>query len=112
MANEENLIPFKKVQSGNPKGRPKGAKNRSTIARKWLDVMQKGIDPINQEEKILSQEDYMCLALLKKARQGDVQAAKLLWDSAYGQAKETIDQNIDLNQVDFRELFNFKNKKK
>ena len=31
MSNNHNLKPFKKGQSGNPKGRPKGAKNRSTI---------------------------------------------------------------------------------
>ena len=40
MANEENLIPYKKGQSGNPNGRPKGSKNRSTIAKKWLQAIR------------------------------------------------------------------------
>ena len=29
---------FKKGVSGNPKGKPKGTLNRSTIAKKWLEV--------------------------------------------------------------------------
>jgi len=37
---KEDLIPFKKGESGNPNGRPKGSKNRSTIARRWLEVNQ------------------------------------------------------------------------
>ena len=38
MANNGNLKPFKKGESGNPNGRPKGSKNRSTIMEKWLEV--------------------------------------------------------------------------
>jgi hypothetical protein len=34
MANDENLIPPKPGEVRNPNGRPKGSKNRSTIARK------------------------------------------------------------------------------
>ena len=30
---------FKKGVSGNPKGKPKGTLNRSTIAKKWLEVL-------------------------------------------------------------------------
>lgn len=36
MANEGNLKPFKPGQSGNPKGRPKGIKNWSTIVQQLL----------------------------------------------------------------------------
>ena len=43
MANNDNLKPFKKGQSGNPKGRPKGSKNRSTIIKKWLEVEEQSI---------------------------------------------------------------------
>jgi len=36
MAKEDNLKPaWDKGESGNPNGRPKGSKNRSTIARQW-----------------------------------------------------------------------------
>ena len=42
MANEENLRPaWKPGESGNPNGRPKGSKNRSTIAKRLLESNQK-----------------------------------------------------------------------
>jgi hypothetical protein len=49
MANEQNLNPFKKGQSGNPKGRPVGRKSRSTIAKKWLETPEKFKNPITGE---------------------------------------------------------------
>jgi len=94
MANEENLIPFKKGQSGNPSGRPKGTMNRSTIARKWLEIVQSGRNPITNLEEELSQEDLITLAQLKKARNGDVNAYKALMDSAFGSPIQQIDQKI------------------
>ena len=39
--NGGTLKPFEQGESGNPNGRPKGSRNRSTIARRWLEVNQK-----------------------------------------------------------------------
>jgi hypothetical protein len=104
MANEQNLKSFKKGQSGNPSGRPKGSLNRSTIAKKWLEVL-------SQEEledgqvKWLSNEEAMTLSLIKKARNGDVNAYKALMDSAYGTAKDTVDINSnEKRSIDFKHL--------
>ena len=94
MANEENLIPYKKGESGNPNGRPKGSKNRSTIAKKWLKITENAKNPISSKQEDLSQEDLMTLALLRKARNGDVNAYKALMDSAFGSPVQQIDQNI------------------
>lgn len=92
MPNPENLIPPpEKGEVRNPNGRPKGSKNRSTIARKWLETMQTAKNPITGEDDKLSQEDLMTLALLKKARNGDVQAYKQLMDSGYGMPTQQIE---------------------
>jgi len=96
MANEENLIRYKKGQSGNPKGRPKGSKNRSTIAKKWLDIEQNLKNPLTSKVENMSQEDLMTLALIKKARTGDATAYQKLLDSAYGAPVQQIEQtNIE-----------------
>ena len=97
MANEENLIPYKKGQSGNPKGRPKGSKNRSTVAKRWLQVEKDLKKTLTSEIETMSQEDLMTLALIKKAREGDTQAYQKLLDSAYGAPVQQVEQtNIEL----------------
>ena len=93
----ENLKPFEKGESGNPNGRPKGSKNRSTIARQWLEVNQLLKNPLTGEQETMSQEDLMTLALIKKAREGDVNAYKALMDSGYGAPVQQIEQhNIEI----------------
>lgn len=87
----DNLKPFEKGESGNPNGRPKGARNRSTIAKQWLEVSQKIKNPITGKEENLEQQDIMTLALIKKARNGDVSAYKELMDSAYGKIMQPTD---------------------
>jgi hypothetical protein len=95
MPNPENIIPPKHGEVRNPNGRPKGSKNRSTIARKWLETIQSAKNPITGEDEKLSQEDLMTLALLKKARNGDVAAYKQLMDSGYGMPTQQIEHTGD-----------------
>jgi len=94
MANEENLIPAQKGEVRNPNGRPKGSRNRSTIARQWLEVNQSLKNPLTGEQETMSQEDLMTLALIKKAREGDVTAYKALMDSGYGAPLQQVEQTI------------------
>ena len=54
MPNEQNLIPAKKGEIRNPKGRGKGARNRATIVKQWLDVIEKTKNPITKEIEELS----------------------------------------------------------
>ena len=95
MAYDENLKPAQKGEVRNPNGRPKGSLNRSTIARKWLEVNQNLKNPLTGENETMSQEDLMTLALIKKAREGDVMAYKALMDSGYGAPLQQIDQSIE-----------------
>jgi hypothetical protein len=96
MAREDNLKKFSSEYQPAKNGRPKGSKNRSTIARKWLEVNQSLKNPLTGEQETMSQEDLMTLALIKKAREGDVTAYKALMDSGYGAPLQQIEQtNIE-----------------
>ncbi len=86
---------FKKGQSGNPNGRPKGSLNRSTIVKKWLSALEQAKNPISGDSESMSQEDIITLALIKKARKGDTQAYKALMDSGYGAPKQEIKHEND-----------------
>lgn len=95
MAGKGQIEPrWEKGESGNPNGRPKGSKNRSTIARQWLEVNQNLKNPLTGENETMSQEDLMTLALIKKAREGDVNAYKALMDSGYGAPVQQIEQTL------------------
>lgn len=107
MPNPENIKPPVKGEIRNPNGRPKGSKNRSTIARQWLEVNQNLKNPLTGENETMSQEDLMTLALIKKARDGDVSAYKALMDSGYGAPVQQIEQTnteIDLSGLTTDEL--------
>lgn len=94
MANEQNLTPF---QKGNKmgKGRPKNAPNRSKTILDILSLEQKAVNPITKIEEILNQYQLVVLAMLKKARTGDVRAAQWLVDNGYGKLME----NFEVNQT-------------
>lgn len=98
MPNPQNIQPhkFKEGQSGNPNGRPKGTRNRSTIVREWLEVQQSVKNPITGQQEVLEQQDIMTLALIKKAREGDVNAFRELMDSAHGKQTNQIEGAMQL----------------
>lgn len=109
MPNPENIEPhkFEKGSSGNPNGRPKGSKNRSTIARYWLSIEQNLKNPLTGDTETMSQEDLMTLALIKKAREGDTNAYKALMDSGYGAPVQQVEQtqmNVDLSNLSTDEI--------
>jgi len=90
---------FKKGESGNPKGRPKGKKNRSTIAKKWLEATQKKENVLIGELENLSNEDLMTLAQIQKAIEDkDVQSYKALMDSAWGGVIQQNDMNLNIEK--------------
>lgn len=96
MPNPENIQghEFKEGESGNPAGRPKGSRNRSTIIREILELQEKVKNPITQKDETLTQEEIMTLAILSKARKGDVRAYEALMNSGYGAPKQSMEHNI------------------
>ena len=89
--NIDNLNMFKKGESGNPSWRPKGTLNRKTIAREYLAFLQEEVNPLTGIKELLSNEDMITLALIHKAKKGDVSAYKGLMDSAYGAVKQSLE---------------------
>jgi hypothetical protein len=85
-----NSKPFPKGVSGNPNGRPKGLRNRSTIVREWLEATESMKNPITGQSEKLTQYDIITLALIQKARKGDVQAFKELMDSSFGKIPDKL----------------------
>ena len=96
MPNEQNLIPAKAGEIRNPKGRGKGVRNRATIVKEWLMVEQKFKNPLTGQEEILSQADIMTLAVINKARKGDVIAFRELMDSGFGKNQEIVKNEISV----------------
>ncbi len=95
MAKEDNLKPaWDKGQTGNPNGRPKGARNRSTILRELLDL--------NDQELKMHQAQ-----IDKAIEQKDTNAYKAVLDSAYGAPVQQIEQtqtNVDLSDLTTDEI--------
>ena len=81
----ENLKSFKKGQTGNPNGRPKKLPAIDELLDKVLGTDGSGK---SEAEAILN-------ALKAKAKRGDVRAAELLLDRAYGKAKQAIQMSGD-----------------
>lgn len=84
---------MKKGETLNPSGRPKGSRNRSTIIREIFEIMELSNNSITGKNEKLSQEQIMTLAVLKKAKAGDVRAYQALMDSGYGQPKQQIEMS-------------------
>jgi hypothetical protein len=78
--NIQNLKPFVKGQSGNPKGRPKLPDIREAMAK----VLAEEKDGMTALEAILK-------AMRGKAAKGDVRAADFLISRGYGKADQRIE---------------------
>lgn len=101
--NNGNLVPFKPGQSGNPAGRPKGAKDglRATL-RKRLKSAPEGmmadvlktfqIDPKDKQNA-----DVIIDVLMYKIAGGDIQALKLVFDQTEEPLKHTLELDGEIH---------------
>lgn len=67
---------FKPGKSGNPKGRPKGAKNRATLLEEVVNVRIQVSE--NGQRKNVTKLEAGYIQLANKAASGDLQAIKIL----------------------------------
>jgi hypothetical protein len=84
MPNPENIIPPKKGEVRNPKGKEPGTKNRATILKELIALNIKLKNPLTGKEETQQTEIMVNYALLAKAVTGDVQAIKEVNDTLYG----------------------------
>jgi hypothetical protein len=76
----QNLKLFQKGVSGNPKGGPKKIPALNELLGKVL----------SEEKDGKTAAEVILMALRAKAARGDVRAAEVLFDRAYGKAKQEI----------------------
>jgi len=86
----EGATPFQEGQSGNPKGRPKGTRNLSTILR---EMLQEEIEITTEEGKKEKKQlqDVIIMKLIKKANDGNLRAIEQLFDRTEGKANQKIE---------------------
>jgi hypothetical protein len=82
---------FSKENPPPGKGRPEGVRNRSTILKKWLTAELDIVNPITKGKQRGTVEDEVMLALITKARTGDVPAIKEVLDTMYGKLTDKIE---------------------
>ena len=115
MPNNQNLIQFKKGESGNLKGRPKGVKNRGTIIRDIFNYITQ-LDSFQFNDlqskfpnikEGMSIEYLMTLIQVDKAIfKGDSKAYKVLMDSLYGTPIRQLDLEIRNKDLEIEEQNN------
>jgi hypothetical protein len=108
MANNNNLKPFKKGVSGNPKGRKKGVRNRSSIIREVFNSISiLNEDDFNQLQtkfphitNDMSIEYLMTLVQVNNAIfKGDLRAYKVLNEALYGTPIKELDREVEEDSI-------------
>lgn len=85
--------PFKKGQSGNPKGRPPMPDLKAALAKVLAD-----------EKDGYTALEATLMAIRAKAVRGDVRAAEMLLDRSYGKAAQSLDISFDLSSLTDEQL--------
>lgn len=79
-------MPFKKGQSGNPKGRPRG-----TVTKPWTDALRLAVNRTVRDEKGRQRKrlNIIAEATAKAAEQGDMLAIREIADRLEGKVSQT-----------------------
>lgn len=94
--NDENLTPFPPGNNANPKGRPVGSRNRSTVLRELLALAIKDVDLTTGKECTMTVEQSVIQSLIKQALKGDISAIKEIQDTNHG---KIVDKSEVLQKI-------------
>lgn len=108
MANEKNLIPFVKGQSGNPSGRPKKfttlLKEQGYKQSEINDTIQTMLSFTIDELKIVHDSDEATIlektianALYRSFKKGSLYSIETLLTRSFGKPKEQLDIDANIN---------------
>lgn len=94
MANEQNLIPAKKGEVRNPKGRGKGVLNSKTRLLRILELVTETKNPVTGETEEFTIAEQLDMQIIAKARKGDLKAYEILLDRLEGKPKQTSEVEL------------------
>ncbi len=85
-------------QTGNPKGRPKGAQSITTVLKKIIEKKMDTIDPVTKNKDRKKIKEIIALALVGKALKGDVKAIEEILDRLEGKVTQKVEADFPLMQ--------------
>ncbi|MDA2920649.1 DUF5681 domain-containing protein [Desulfobacterota bacterium AH_259_B03_O07] len=88
---EKNLKPWKPGQSGNPKGRPRKEMSFTSLLKEAIE------QKCPEDKKKRTWAQVMNEQLLKKAKKGDLQAMRLIYEYVEGKPRQEIESPSDIN---------------
>lgn len=91
-----NLKSFKKGESGNPKGRPKG-QSLTSILQDAVDRKISKTDPLSGLKKKVTISKALAYSVISKGLKGDIKAINMIFDRLEGKPKQSIEMDGDLN---------------
>ena len=94
MANEHNLIPAKKGEVRNPKGRGKGVLNSKTRLLRLLELVTETKNPVTGETEEFTIAEQLDMQIIAKARKGDLKAYEILLDRLEGKPKQSTEVEV------------------
>lgn len=89
--NPSKLKPAQKGEVRNPKGRPKGSRDRASVLRELLAIPINVKRPDGSTIPGATLEDAVGMALVQKALKGDVPAIREIYDTLHGKVTEKVE---------------------
>ncbi len=92
--NKSNLKPWRKGQSGNPKGRPRKADCLTSLLKEEIEK----VDPKDKHKRTF--RELIVIATMRLAMKGNAAALREVWDRMDGKVKDAVEMtgSVDLVQ--------------